>query len=166
MEDHVAPRFVADKMLGRLARWLRLVGCDVLYGPNFSGRGLGEAARRDGRIVLTRDRRWLRDPDHPPLVFVEDDRVRDQLRQVATEVGLDPWAGLFRRCVDCNGEVEEVGREAAAGRVPPYVLETQERFRRCRDCGHLYWHATHVGRVHAELRHMGFPPPHESGESS
>lgn len=158
MEDHAAPRFVVDKMLGRLARWLRLLGYDVLYGPNFSGRGMAEAARRDRRIALTRDRRWLRDPDRPTSLFVRDDRVRDQLRQVVDELGLDPWSGLFRRCVECNGEVEDVGREAAAGRVPAYVLETQPSFRRCRGCGHLYWHATHVARVHDELRRMGFEP--------
>jgi uncharacterized protein len=159
VEDHADPRFVADRMLGRLARWLRLLGYDVLYGSNFSGRGLVEAARREGRVALTRDRRQLRDPDRPPLVFVDDDAVRDQLRQVVRELGLDPWSGLFRRCVECNGEVEDVDREAAAGRVPPFVLATQERFRRCRRCGHLYWHATHVERVHAELRGMGFAPP-------
>lgn len=159
MEPHDSARFVADKMLGRLARWLRVLGYDVLYGPNFSGRGLAEAARRDRRVVLTRDRRWLRDADRPPLVFVAADGFRDQLRQVVGELGLDPWASLFTRCADCNAEVEDVDREAARGRVPPFVLDTQPSFRRCRGCGHLYWSATHVARVHAELEAMGFAPP-------
>lgn len=159
MEDHAAPRFVADRMLGRLARWLRLLGYDVLYGSSFSGRGLAEAARRESRIMLTRDRRWLRDPDRPALVFVEGDRVSEQLRQIVGELDLDPWSGLFARCVACNGEVEDVGHDAGEGRVPPYVLATQEHFRRCRGCGHLYWRATHVERVHAELRRMGFERP-------
>jgi uncharacterized protein len=156
--EHAEPRFVADKMLGRLARWLRLLGFDVLYGPNFSGRGLFEAARRDGRTVLTRDRRCLRDPDRPELVFVESDLFREQLRQVVDACGLDPFARLFQRCVECNGELETVDRDAAAGKVPPYVLETQPEFLRCRRCAHLYWQATHVTRVHDELRRMGFAP--------
>ncbi|MGH7805987.1 MAG: Mut7-C RNAse domain-containing protein [Candidatus Binatia bacterium] len=156
--EHAAPRFVADKMLGRLARWLRLLGFDVLYGPNFSGRGLFEAARRDGRVVLTRDRRQLRDPERPDLVFVESDLFREQLRQVVEACDLDPFAHLFQRCVECNSDLESVGRDAATGKVPPYVLETQERFLRCRRCRHLYWEATHVTRVHDELRRMGFAP--------
>jgi uncharacterized protein len=160
--EHAEPRFVADKMLGRLARWLRLLGYDVLYGSNFAGRGIAEAARRDGRIMLTRDRRWLRDPDSPPLVFVEADLFRDQLRQVVEHFGLDPFAHLFERCVECNGDLEIVGRDAAVGRVPPFVLETQERFLRCRRCGHLFWEATHVSRVKDELRRMGFAP-HDQG---
>ena len=156
--EHVEPSFVADKMLGRLARWLRLVGRDVLYGPNFSGRGLAEAARRDARVMLTRDRRWLRDPDSPPLLFVEADGFRDQLRQVVTHYGFDPYAHLFERCAECNGDLETVGRDAAAGKVPAFVLETQERFLRCLGCRHLYWQATHVTRVRDELRRMGFAP--------
>jgi hypothetical protein len=57
MTSSTHPRFVADKTLGRLARWLRILGCDVLYGSNFSGNGLLAAARQESRVVLTRDRR-------------------------------------------------------------------------------------------------------------
>lgn len=157
------PRFVADKTLGRLARWLRLIGCDVLYGTNFSGRGLLRAARDEGRVVLTRERRVARDPQAPPHLLVEADRFRDQLRQVVGAFGIDPRAGLFRRCVECNAELDEVGPEAAAGRVPEFVLATQSRYRRCPRCGHLYWEATHVGRVRGELERIFPPDPAPAG---
>jgi hypothetical protein len=149
------PRFVADKTLGRLTRWLRIVGCDVLYGPNFSGKGLLSAARREDRIVLTRDRRLTRRAGMPPFLRVESDRFRDQLRQVLHAFAIDPGEALFRRCVECNAELVEVAREEAAGQVPPFVLATQTRFRRCPRCRHLYWEATHVARVRDELSRMG-----------
>ena len=148
-------RFVADKMLGRLARWLRILGCDVLYGQNFSGKGLLQEARRGHRIVLTRDRRLVRDRQMPPYLLVESDQFREQLRQVVSAFSIDPKAGLFRRCVGCNAELEEVVREEIAGRVPEFVLATQEKFQRCPRCRHLYWGATHVARVRAELARIG-----------
>lgn len=105
--------------------------------------------------MLTRDRGVLRGGNLPRHLFVESDHVREQLRQVVDAFSLSPRARLFRRCVECNGELEAVAREAAAGRVPPFVLETQSEFRRCVRCRHLYWHATHVERVRRELDRMG-----------
>jgi uncharacterized protein len=149
------PRFVADKTLGRLARWLRIVGCDVLYGPNFSGKGLLSAARCEDRIVLTRDRRVARRSGVPPLLLVESDRFREQLRQVIDAFAIDPGKALFRRCIECNADLVEATREEVSGRVPAFVLATQTRFRRCPRCRHLYWDATHVARVRDELFRMG-----------
>jgi len=142
-------------MLGRLARWLRIIGCDVLYGSNYSGRGLLSAARAEGRVVLTRDRRLLRRNDVPEHLFIASDHVREQLPQVVAAYAIEPEAALFQRCVECNGDLEVVPRDEATGRVPPFVLETQPDFRRCRRCRHLYWHATHVDRVRRELEGMG-----------
>ena len=142
-------------MLGRLARWLRILGCDVLYGTNYSGRGLLAAARAEGRVVLTRDRHLLRKHDVPEHLFIDSDHVREQLRQVVSGYAIDPVGALFRRCAECNGEIEIVARDAAEGKVPAFVFETQQEFHRCRGCGHLYWHATHVERVRRELEGMG-----------
>lgn len=155
MTADTVPRFVADKTLGRLARWLRIIGCDVLYGSNFSGKGLLAAARRDDRVILTRDRRLAQRAEVPRLVLVESDRFREQLRQVVQAFGIDPVAQLFQRCVECNSDLVEVPREEVAGRVPEFVWTTQSRFRRCRACAHLYWDATHVARVKSELEAMG-----------
>jgi uncharacterized protein with PIN domain len=151
-------RFVVDKTLGRLARWLRILGCDVLYGTNFSGKGLISAARREGRIMLTRDQRLARRAGLPRFLLVESDRFRDQLRQVARAFAIDPRGALFQRCIECNAELVDAAREEVEGRVPAFVLATQSRFRRCPGCGHLYWDATHVARVRDELSRMGLDP--------
>jgi uncharacterized protein len=147
------PAFAVDKMLGRLARWLRILGHDVAYGPHLSGRTLVDRARRERRLLLTRDTRLLRDPDLPPYVFVASDHFRQQLRQVADAV---PLGGAFlRRCLDCNRALEPAAREAVASHVPPYVLATQEHFQRCPHCGRIYWPATHRSHMLDELAALG-----------
>ena len=145
--------FAVDKMLGRLARWLRILGHDVAYGSHLSGRTLVARARRERRLLLTRDTRLLRDPELPPHLFITSDRFREQLRQVASAV---PLGGAFLgRCLDCNRMLEDVARADAAPHVPPYVLATQDRFRRCPGCGRTYWAATHREHMLGELEALG-----------
>jgi uncharacterized protein len=151
-----APRFAIDWMLGRLARWLRILGHDVAWGPHLRRRTLVDCARREERILVTRDTRLLRDPDLPPHVFVTHDRFRDQLRQLAAAVPLG--AEVLGRCLDCNRPLEDASREAARDRVPPYVWATTERFRRCPGCGRLYWPATHHAHMLRELAALGLGP--------
>ena len=101
--------FAVDKMLGRLARWLRILGHDVAYGPHLSGRTLVEHARRERRLLVTRDTRLLRDPHLPPHVFITSDHFREQLRQLASVVPLG--AGFLGRCLDCNRALESEARD-------------------------------------------------------
>src|SRR5262245_28390815 len=84
------PRFLADRMVGRLARWLRILGYDTAYLPQLSPAGLLREGRQQGRIILTRDTRLLHHQDAPPLVFIESDLFREQLKQVLDELRLDP----------------------------------------------------------------------------
>jgi len=147
------PAFAVDKMLGRLARWLRILGHDVAYGPHLSGRTLVDHARREHRVLLTRDTRLLRDPHLPPHLFVTSDHFREQLRQVAGTVPLG--GGFLQRCLDCNRALEVVDREEVRDRVPVFVFATQARFQRCPRCGHVYWPATHRAHMLEELSALG-----------
>jgi hypothetical protein len=142
-------------MLGRLARWLRIVGCDVAWGPHLRRRELVACARREGRTIVTRDTRLVRDPNLPPHVFVTSDHFREQLRQVAAAVPL-PRDAAFTRCVECNEPLAPIARDAVAGRVPPYVLQTQTRFHTCPACRRIYWPATHHARMRDEMAAIGW----------
>ncbi|MBI2358150.1 MAG: Mut7-C RNAse domain-containing protein [Deltaproteobacteria bacterium] len=146
---------MADKMLGRLARWLRVIGQDVTYGSHLSGYGLIRAARKEGRLILTRDRR-IRKKSPPDYLLIESDRFRDQLGQVIEACGLDPFQDAFTRCVECNTELQPVAKEAIEGKVPPYVFSTQEKFSLCPTCRRIYWPATHQQKMVEELKAMGF----------
>ncbi len=135
------PAFLLERHLGRLARWLRLLGYDaaLLQRP--------PAVVPPGRVLLTRRRR-LR--GRRGVVWVAADRLEDQLRQVMSELDLRPSsARRFSRCLDCNRPVEPVPREEVAGLVPDYVLHTAERFTRCPGCGRVFWPGSH-GRRAAE----------------
>jgi len=148
-------KFVADKMLGRLARWLRIIGQDVAYGPHLCGYGLIRAARSEGWLILTRDRSIVK-KNPPEYLLIESDHFRDQLRQVIETFRLDPFKDAFTRCVECNTVLQSVAKEKVAGKVPPYVYSTQEKFSICQKCSRIYWQATHQLKMLEELRAMGF----------
>lgn len=155
LATQVPPRFLADRMVGRLATWLRILGYDTAYLPQLSPQGLLREGRRQGRILLTRDTRLLRQKDAPPLVFIRDDHFRQQVKQVVIECGLTPLVSLFSRCSECNQVLEEVTKERIQDQVPEYVRQTQNTFYRCSACHRIYWGATHKTRVLAELRRIG-----------
>jgi len=147
MSDEV--RFLADEMLGRLAKWLRILGYDTAYLSPAEDNALVRLARAEGRILLTRDtelarRRGLR------VLLIESERVEEQVRQVLNDLGLTT-EGSFSRCPLCNIPLEELDGEAVADRVPSYVLRTQERFSRCPGCGRIYWRGTHWARMRERI---------------
>ena len=148
------PEFIADAMLGRLARALRMLGFDTFYRPDIDDNELKMTALREGRVILTRDHE-VADTNLPVTVLlVESDHVEEQLLQTARAFRIAPGGKLFSRCLICNVEVEDVEKCEVRERVPEYVYETQERFSRCPSCGRVYWAATHVERAREWLERV------------
>lgn len=146
------PRFVADAMLGRLARWLRALGYDTLYDSSLDDAKLAELARGQARILLTRDVELTRRRNLTCLL-IQDDKIVKQLRQVVSAFGLDSDAA-FTRCIECNAELVPLEPEHAVSLVPPYVMKTQTRFRRCPRCGRIYWRGTHWSHMEKIAREL------------
>ena len=137
-------RFIADVMLGRLATWLRLLGCDVEYFRDIADEELVDRACRTGRVILTRDVELTRRRKARPIhFFVRGDSYKDQLRQVVERFSIDPYARILTRCLRCNVPLEKIDLSEARRRVPPFVYETQREFRACGRCGRVYWRGTH-----------------------
>ncbi len=159
MVDHRAEsvKFAADRMLGRLAKWLRIIGHDVAYGSHLAGYGLIRTARKEDRLILTRDR-GIRKKGPPDYLLIESTRFREQLRQVIHAYGLDPVKNAFTRCVECNDLLDPIPKEAVQEKVPPYVFSTQERFSVCRHCQRVYWPATHLHKMLEELKSLSAGP--------
>jgi uncharacterized protein with PIN domain len=155
-ENVDSPRLAADRMLARLARWLRLCGVDVTFDATVGGADLLHAARREGRMVLTRDKRLRTASD---VLYLGSERVRDQLREVLQRFAIDPRRGALTRCSRCNSLLCEVDGAAVKDRVPPFVYSSQRRFCECPRCGRIYWRATHPARILAEIDRV------ESGQS-
>ncbi len=138
-----APRFVADVMLGRLAKWLRIAGFDVLYSNRFADDELVALSRREGRILLSRDTRLLVRRSVRQFIFLESGKVEDQIRQILRATQTFELPGLLTRCLACNEQLVEISRDGVKGKVPPYVFETQPSFKFCSQCERIYWAGTH-----------------------
>lgn len=135
-------QFVCDAMLGRVCRWLRLLGYEVYYDPGGSDDSLIEVAEKCGGVLLTRDmhlyRRALRQGVR--AFYVENDDFYDQFHKIACEFNLkleiDPNRSF---CPKCGGKVREAGREEVYGLLPPGILEKYKEFWICTSCGKTYW---------------------------
>ena len=140
-------------MLGRLARWLRILGHDVVYLRKVEDSELVELAAREGRVLLTRDTRLVQRRAARGALLIHSHLLEEQLRQMVRwnrDALLAPQ--LCRRCLECNQETIAVEKAALRGRVPAYVFETQSRFTTCPACGRIYWRATHVRDMLRRLR--------------
>jgi uncharacterized protein with PIN domain len=146
-------RFAADIMLGRLAKWLRILGEDVIYGAHLSGYGLIRAARLEKRLILTRDRS-LKNKQPPPTLYLSSDHYHEQLRQVIRDCGLVVGKRLFTRCLRCNTVLQGRTKDSIEKLVPPYVFSTQEKFFWCATCRRIYWPATHHQNMLDEIKSL------------
>jgi uncharacterized protein len=153
------PRFAVDRMLGRLARWLRLLGFDTAYRSDLPGARLLTLAAREGRVVLTRDARLGRRRLDLPIVVLRSDRFRDQLHELDRQIPLGGAEARPARCSLCNVPLEPLAASAVPPSVPPYVRETQTEFQRCAACRRIYWPATHRTRILAEIESLALTRP-------
>jgi uncharacterized protein with PIN domain len=145
------PRFAADAMLGRLARWLRVIGADTVWAPDVEDAALARLAFEEDRIVLTRDRALPEEWRLPRVLLLDSEAPLEQLRQVAAACGLE-WRGrLFRRCTLCNARLVPLAAAAAGDRVPPRVARQQRRLSECPACGRVYWEGSHTRRMRRVL---------------
>ena len=143
-----APSLLVDAMLGRLARWLRLLGFDAAYWQTGSDEDLMKRAQAEDRLIITRDH-GLAGRRQAWALLVTKDSLEDQLVEVCMALGTT--GQLFTRCAECNGLLEELPHEAVRDFVPPYVWHTQNTFRRCLECGRLYWRGTHWPALREKL---------------
>jgi len=151
-------RFVADSMLGRLAKWLRAFGFDVWYEPFADDHQVVARAREREAIVLTRDTRFP-DPPDVRVILIEDDHIEQQLAQLARDVPLDlDDARPLTRCTVCNQILVPATRDEVWDRVPPFVYLTNEAYARCPECGRVYWEGTHAPRIHQQLARLSRSP--------
>ena len=143
-------KFIADAMLGRLAKRMRLLGFDVLYDPAMEDNEILRLALEQGRFILTRDTDLASRPLAARHLLIRSDHGDEQLDQVLDAFPL-PAAGPLTRCSFCNDPLVPLDRTDARDRVPGHVLATMKVFFECRRCGRVYWSGSHMKRL-AEQR--------------
>jgi len=139
-------RFIVTKELGKLARWLRIIGFDVIYYQETDIGKLAITALRDKRTIITRNR------NIPHLqkcmVVVTANEVFEQLREVKEKLDLPIQPDtMFTRCTLCNAVLEPIAKADVQKKVPEYVFTEQEHFRRCPVCDKIYWQGSHWGNI-------------------
>ena len=159
MTDAFSPRLLADGMLGRLARWLRILGYDTAYDPQLDDNELVRRTRAEGRWLLTRDHELAERPGVQSLL-IDSERLPAQLAQVRSRLG-PAKRNPFSRCTVCNVQLVDVSPHEVREQVPPYVLCTHSRFCRCPSCGRVYWPGSHWERMREQLAQLEKYDPSE-----
>jgi uncharacterized protein with PIN domain len=141
------PKFVLDVHLGRLVAYLRVLGFDTLFPENYDDENLARISAEERRILLTRDTGLLKRKVVTHGYYVRTTNPRKQVIEVARRFDLYAQIQPFVRCARCNGLLEIVDKEVVRDQLQPDTLTYYDEFRRCIECGQIYWKGTHYERM-------------------
>ena len=148
-------KFLADRMLGKLAKELRMLGYDTIYYQGENTYPLIKLAREEGRVILTRNTKLIpkRPEDH--IIRVMEDKPLLQLRElIQKKVIVLNEKNLFSRCLLCNILLDEIPREGAEGKVPDFIFYQQKEFFRCPQCLRIYWKGSHQNHMQKKVNEL------------
>jgi uncharacterized protein with PIN domain len=146
--------FAADRTLGKLAKWLRILGFDTIYESDCGAKTF-YAELASQRILLTRVRQILKQYSRHRLIFIESNNPFEQVKQVIRELNLtfedtDP----FSICIRCNLALIDVDKNALTGMVPDYIWARHDSFKTCSGCRKIYWSGSHAQRSFERIEHL------------
>ena len=140
-------KFIVDNNVGKLVKWLRIMGYDTLF---FSGRNDSQmiaTALAEDRVILTRDtqimKRRVVTSGQLKAILITSDKPELQMNQVIDTLNLDSQFRPFTLCLECNQTLEERSKQQVKDLVPPYVFQTQSQYMGCPACHRIYWRGTH-----------------------
>jgi uncharacterized protein len=140
-------RFALDVHLGKLARLLRRFGFDASYRNPAADEEIVRGARREKRIILTRDRGLLKRRAVTHGYLVRSTRPQEQLAEVLRRFDCSGQARMFTRCIECNRPLTRIDAQEAAARVPAVVAALYSDFSTCEECGRVFWRGSHWERM-------------------
>ena len=156
MREH---RFIVDHNVGKLVKWLRMMGYDSLFFNGSDDSDMVKQALAENRIILTRDteimKRRVVTKGQLSAVLIDSEEPEQQMRQVLGRLELDCQFRPFTLCLECNQALEERKPEDVQGRVPPYVYKTQQQYMECPACHRIYWRGTHWEAMMRMLEKLG-----------
>ena len=148
-------KFVADGMLGKLARWLRMLGHNVKYSSSLSDDKLLKIAKNEYRVLLTRDLELYQQAVARGVkaVYVEGEDEAEKLAKLAKRFGFRLEIDFkSSRCPKCNARIKPVEKEAVRGKVPESTYKYYDEFWECQKCGQIYWQGAHWKRINETLK--------------
>ena len=137
------PKFIADVHLGKLARYLRMMGFDVFYKNDFDDNEIVNLSLSEKRAILTRDRGILKRSEVTHGYWIRSTKVKEQVIEVIKRFDLKNIIKEFSRCIDCNSLLIKIDKDKILNKLPPKVAQSKEEFYRCQSCNKNYWKGTH-----------------------
>jgi len=147
-------KFLADSMLGKLARWLRMLGQDVTYDVKLDDDDLLELAKTEDRALLTRDLELFKRAAGRGIetCFVEGKTESDRLSEVANRFGLKLEIDMEKsHCPICNSKLQAAPKETLAGELEENTYKFYKQFWKCPNCGQIYWQGAHWKEISSTL---------------
>lgn len=135
-------KFIADCHLGKLAKYLRLIGFDTLFFPHIEDDMLITIAQKESRVILTRDRE-LSQRKNAPVILLEPKDTKEQLKTLINHYHLKEHPIAFSRCIVCNTPLQVVDKEKITDKIPEKVKEHFDYFEYCSVCDRIYWQGDH-----------------------
>lgn len=149
------PKFIVDHNVGKLARWLRLMGYDARFFDGDNDSDMITIALAEDRVVLTRDteiiKRRVITSGRLKAILIDSDNPEQQICQVIKSLNLDRKYHPFTRCLECTQLLDKRSKLEIENRVPPYVYKTQNQYMECPNCHRIYWRGTHWQAMIAKL---------------
>ena len=154
MRPTMTVTFAVENTLGKLAKWLRILGFDTMFDSGAGGLEYFRSVSAE-RVLLTRTRRVINQIRSDRVLFIHSDEPWQQLIEVIGSLGLQPGdVRPFTRCVDCNRVIEAVEKRSVCHRVPDFIYESHEHFQHCPRCRKVFWSGSHTSRVRQRIRHL------------
>ncbi len=148
-------KFIVDHNVGKLARWLRMMGYDTIFFTGDDDWQMVMTALNEGRVILTRDTqimsRGVVSSGRLKALLILSDDPEQQIQQVVKTLNLDTESGLVSLCLECNQPLEARAKEQVRGRVPDHVFQTQEQYVECPSCHRIYWKGMHWAAMTGKL---------------
>ena len=140
-------KFVADNNVGKLARWLRLIGYDTLLFKQKDDRQMIKIALSENRVILTKDAQFMKrrlvTSGKLKTIHIKQDDPKLQVQEVVKTLNLNCHFKPFSLCLECNQALITRDKEEVKNQVPVRVFETQTQYTECPACHRIYWQGTH-----------------------
>jgi uncharacterized protein with PIN domain len=147
-------KFIADINLGRIVKYMRVLGFDIYYDSLLSNREIIEISKRENRIILTKSRKLLKFKDVTHGIFIRPGTTTEQIRRIIDYLDIKDNIKPFSRCLRCNTLLKTVLKEKILDRIPPKTKELCDEYVQCQFCDKIYWKGTHFINMKKVVRQI------------